>query len=253
MKINLGKYNIIFEKKKEEKDAVCGEHTFKDLNTIEFLSHELRGILGSTIMFVYSIRDGLYGFLNFKQKKCIEAAIRNLTRLESTIKDFLDLSKIEDGKMDDSKTNIEVKEIVLTEVLDTFSVEMFEKKITVKNIISNNLHIITNKYLLITIFNNLISNAIKYGSENGNIIISSDTEESLVRFSIYNDGTPLTDDERENLFKKFSRLENESNKKTRGTGLGLFIVKNIVESFGGRIWHESREKGNMFIFEIERN
>jgi hypothetical protein len=54
-----------------------------DINTIEFVSHELKGVLGSTILCVYSIRDGLLGMLNFKQRASIETTIRNLRRLES--------------------------------------------------------------------------------------------------------------------------------------------------------------------------
>ena len=69
-----------------------------DINTIEFVSHELKGVLGSTILCVYSIRDGLLGMLNFKQRASVETTIRNLRRLESTIKDFLDISRLEDGK-----------------------------------------------------------------------------------------------------------------------------------------------------------
>jgi hypothetical protein len=66
-----------------------------DINTIEFVSHELKGVLGSTILCVYSIRDGLLGMLNFKQRASVETTIRNLRRLESTIKDFLDISRPE--------------------------------------------------------------------------------------------------------------------------------------------------------------
>ncbi|MCJ7666366.1 MAG: HAMP domain-containing histidine kinase [Actinobacteria bacterium] len=253
MKINLGKYNLIFKKKGNGENPEPDEHSFKNLNTIEFVSHELRGILGSTIMFVYSIRDGFYGFLNFKQRNCIEATIRNLRRLESTIKDFLDLSIIEDKKIDLVRADLIVNEDIIREVLDTFCSEIFEKRIIVKNDIPDELHIISNRNLLTTVFNNLIGNAIKYGNKNGKIIISSHIQEKFIRFSIYNDGTPLADDEGENLFKKFFRLENESNKKIKGTGLGLFIVKNIVGSLGGRVWHEPGEKGNIFIFEIKRS
>jgi signal transduction histidine kinase len=73
-----------------------------------------------------------------------------------------------------------------------------------------------------------------------------------VVFTIYNDGTPIKEEDKDKLFKKFSRIETEQNKKTKGTGLGLFIVKNIIESLGGKIWMEPKEYGNEFIFELER-
>jgi len=62
---------------------------------------------------------------------------------------------------------------------------------------------------------------------------------------------PISKKDKEKLFKKFSRIENETSKKIKGTGLGLFIVKNILNTLGGNIWVETKEKGNEFIFQIE--
>jgi signal transduction histidine kinase len=224
-----------------------------ELNTLEFVSHELKGILGSTIMCVYSIRDGFLGMLNFKQRASIETTIRNLRRLESTIKDFLDISRIEEGKLSIRKNLVNVNNDIIKEVEDTFIAEIYENKMILKNMIPTDLTIETDRNLLITVFNNLISNAIKYGEQEGHIILGAQLKENLVRFSVYNDGVVIKEDEKGNLFKKFSRLETEKNKKIKGTGLGLFIIKNIINNLGGTIWLEAREKGNEFIFEIGRN
>jgi signal transduction histidine kinase len=223
------------------------------LNTLEFVSHELKGILGSTIMCVYSIRDGFLGMLNFKQRVSIETTIRNLRRLESTIKDFLDISRIEEGKLVIRKDMVNINYDIIKEVEDTFLAEIYENKMILENKIPENLNIKTDRNLLITVFNNLISNAIKYGEQGGHIILNAELKEKRVRFSVYNDGTVIKDNEKGNLFKKFSRLETEKNKKIKGTGLGLFIIKNIIDDLGGKIWMEAREKGNEFIFEIERD
>jgi signal transduction histidine kinase len=69
---------------------------------------------------------------------------------------------------------------------------------------------------------------------------------------VYNDSTPISEADKVRLFKKFSRLQNAETKKVKGTGLGLYITREIVEKHGGRIWVEPQEKGNLFIFEIER-
>lgn len=222
------------------------------LSTLEFVSHELKGILGSTILCVYSIRDGFLGMLNFKQRASIETTIRNLRRLESTIKDFLDIAKIEESQLKVKVTDVNICEDVVKEVEDTFLSEIYEKRMLLQNNISNDLIIKTDRLLLITIFNNLISNAIKYGITGGHIVIDCDQNPKKVKFSVYNDGIPINEGDKGSLFKKFSRIETEHNKKIKGTGLGLFIVKNIVESLGGKIWLESEENGNIFIFEIER-
>ena len=122
-----------------------------------------------------------------------------------------------------------------------------------ENRIPEDLSIKTDRNLLITVLNNLISNAIKYGEPGGHIMLNAEFKENLVKLSVYNDGVVIREDEKGNLFKKFSRLETEKNKKIKGTGLGLFIVKNIIDNLGGNIWLEAREKGNEFIFEIERD
>ncbi len=224
-----------------------------DINTMEFVSHELKGVLGSTILCVYSIRDGLLGMLNFKQRASIETTIRNLRRLESTIKDFLDISRLEDGKLKIRKTNINVNEDIINEVEDAFLTEIYENRVVFENKISKDLIIVSDRTLLMTIFNNLVSNAIKYGVKEGSIVISAEKEgDNLIRFVVYNDGIPITPEDKSKLFKKFSRLEKEHDKKIKGTGLGLFIIKDIIKNLGGSIWVETNDNGNEFIFEIER-
>jgi signal transduction histidine kinase len=225
-----------------------------DINTIEFVSHELKGVLGSTILCVYSIRDGLLGMLNFKQRASVETTIRNLRRLESTIKDFLDISRLENGKLKVRKTSIKVSEEIINEVEDAFLTEIYENRVVFENRIPKDLVIVSDRTLLMTIFNNLVSNAIKYGVNGGNIVIDThDGEtENNISFSVYNDGIPITEEDKSKLFKKFSRLEREQDKKIKGTGLGLFIINDIIESLGGSIRVETKDNGNEFIFEIER-
>ena len=69
---------------------------------------------------------------------------------------------------------------------------------------------------------------------------------------VYNDGRPIPPEQMDCLFKKFSRLDNPEKKKVKGTGLGLYITKQIIEAHGGDIHVEPRERGNAFIFHIER-
>ena len=224
-----------------------------DINTIEFVSHELKGVLGSTILCVYSIRDGLLGMLNFKQRASVETTIRNLRRLESTIKDFLDISRLEDGQLKIRKAGINVTEDIINEVEDAFLTEIYENRVIFENRIPKDLTIVSDRTLLMTIFNNLVSNAIKYGVKGGNIVISTQGETgNLIIFSVYNDGIPITEEDKSKLFKKFSRLEKEHDKKIKGTGLGLFIIKDIIGNLGGSIRVATTDNGNEFIFEIER-
>jgi signal transduction histidine kinase len=98
--------------------------------------------------------------------------------------------------------------------------------------------------------NNLVGNAVKYGSQGGVVRISALETGAKAQVEVYNDGVPLTSSERDLLFKKFSRVKNDVTRTIQGTGLGLFVSREIIEKHGGRIWVESREKGNAFIFQL---
>jgi len=101
--------------------------------------------------------------------------------------------------------------------------------------------------------NNLVGNAIKYGLDSGKVTLSSEEIAGRVRIEIYNDSRPIGEDEKAKLFKKFSRLQNPGEKTVKGTGLGLFVTREIIAKHGGNIWIEPRENGNSFIFEIGKN
>ena len=254
MKINLGRYQLEF--KKREAGKVKNDNTAEEspggLNTIEFVSHELKGILGSTIMSVYAIRDGLLGMLNFKQRANIETTIRNLKRLESTIRDFLDISRIQEGMVTVRKAPVRINADILSEVEDAFMSEIYDNKLVFENKISDDLVVNTDRTLLLTVFNNLVSNAIKYGHAGGTIVLDARVLEKKVRFFVFNTGIPIKEEDKQRLFRKFSRIGAEEHIRIKGTGLGLFITYDIVKNLGGNIWFEAHKDGNEFIFEIER-
>jgi len=78
----------------------------------------------------------------------------------------------------------------------------------------------------------------------------SQDKSNYLQISFYNDGLPLADSQKKMLFKKFSRLP--VSKNIKGTGLGLFIVKEIIEKHGGEVWVESEESGNTFHFTLSK-
>jgi signal transduction histidine kinase len=99
--------------------------------------------------------------------------------------------------------------------------------------------------------NNLVNNAVKYGNENGRIILSSKQSNDEITVTVYNDGKPIAEQDVDKLFKKFSRVIYEGMERVKGSGIGLFITKEIIEKHGGRIWVEPGKKGNSFIFTLK--
>ena len=223
------------------------------LDLISFVSHELKGILASTILNAYSVRDGFLGMVNFKQQKALDSITRNLDYLEATVKNFLSLSRIEKGEMKIYPVELAVGADLFDAALDNFNKQITEKNIIVENNISSTIKIVADRDLLLIVINNLISNAIKYGEKGGTIKLeSSEKDDSLLQVSVYNDGVPIPEDKKDLLFKRFSRLDPTGKERVKGTGLGLFIAKEIVEAHGGTIRVESTDKGNSFIFSIKK-
>jgi signal transduction histidine kinase len=169
------------------------------------------------------------------------------------VRKFLDLSRIEKGELDVKRTELSLREDVFDVCLETFSAEIAEKQIQVTNNIQLQMNVYGDIDLLRVAANNLISNAIKYGLDRGKIALSSEDQGSRVQVEVYNDSIPIKEDERARLFKRFSRLEAKADKKSKGTGLGLFITREIILKHGGDIWVEPKENGNSFIFQIEKD
>ena len=232
-----------------EKLAVLN-NTYLDL--VAFVSHELKGILGSTIVNAYSVRDGFFGAINSRQRKALDSVTKNLDCLAGTVKKFLDLSRIEKGELELNRTEVCLREDVFNSSLETFARKTVEKQMEIINNIQPQIKVNCDIDLLLIVANNLVDNAINYGFEKGKVILSSKDLGERVQIEIYNDSRPIGEEEKARLFRKFSRLDAHDQKRTKGNGLGLFIAREIIAKHGGDIWVEPRENGNSFIFQIEK-
>ncbi len=219
------------------------------LDLVGFVAHELKGILASTILNAYSVRDGYLGMINFKQRKALDSIARNLDYFDSTVKNFLNLSRMEKGEMTLKRAEFRLKEDIVDLSVDAFAKQASEKEMTVENGVPPGIVCKGDVGLMQIVLNNLLGNAVKYGAAGGRIAVNASIDRSKVRVEVYNDGRVITAEDKEKLFRKFSRLQPKG-EKVHGTGLGLFITKEVVEKHGGAIRVEPREKGNAFIFEI---
>lgn len=222
------------------------------LDLLGFVAHELKGLLSSAVINAYSIRDGFLGMINFKQKKAVVSICRNLDFLDATVKKFLNLSRIERGNLEVNRTLFSLGKDIFAMSVETFSKMAQDRQITISNQIDPALKVKADMDLMQIVANNLVNNAIKYGQEGGKVLITTKDKGGFVTVEVYNDSTPIPADKIDQLFKKFSRLDMPSKKKVKGTGLGLYITKQIVEAHGGNIRVEAKENGNSFIFTISK-
>jgi two-component system NtrC family sensor kinase len=230
-----------------------GERNKSYVDLIGFVAHELKGILASAVMNAYAVRDGYLGMINFKQRKALDSVARNLDYLDATVKKFLNLGRIERGELSVHKTPLNLKKDVFDVSINSLAAMSAKKRLTIANEISPDLAVQADSDLMQIVANNLVSNAIKYSPDAGQIRITARPINGKVEVEVYNDSTPITEEQKARLFQKFSRLDSPETKKVKGTGLGLYITKQIIERHGGGIRIEPRTQGNSFVFEIERN
>ncbi|MET0608135.1 MAG: ATP-binding protein [Gaiellaceae bacterium] len=98
---------------------------------------------------------------------------------------------------------------------------------------------------------NLVENAIKYSPDGGKVEVGADTHDDFVRFHVRDEGLGVAADEQERIFEKFYRADPQMTRGVGGTGLGLYICRELIDRMGGRIWVEpNEEKGSTFFFEL---
>lgn len=223
------------------------------IDLIGFVAHELKGILASAVMNAYAVRDGYLGLINFKQRKAMDSVARNLDYLDATVKKFLSLGRVERGELPVNKTNLNLKKDVFDVSISSLAPMASKKSLKIANEIGAEIVVHADSDLMQIVANNLVSNAIKYSPDAGRIKVSARQIDGMIEVDVYNDSTPMSAEQRAKLFQKFSRLDNPETKKVKGTGLGLYITRQIIERHGGSIAVEPREHGNSFVFRIERN
>jgi two-component system NtrC family sensor kinase len=223
------------------------------METLGFVTHELKNPLSSAMLNVHTVKDGYIGTLNEKQKGALEAVARNLDYFNHMIRNYLDLSRLEKGELQIKLTRVNVSSDVLAPVIEGLDRARCERQMIFENNVPAQMLVNADRDLLRIVYDNLIANAIKYGREGGRIVIAGESEQAIERLSVFNEGSGIAQDKLGLLFQKFSRLPNPEYAGKKGTGLGLYICHEIIEKHGGKIWAESEVgKWTRFVFTLPR-
>ncbi|MCD4807395.1 MAG: PAS domain-containing sensor histidine kinase [Methanococcoides sp.] len=211
------------------------------------VSHELRTPLNSIIGFSDLLANGYTGHLGEKQGKYAENISASGKHLLSLINDILDLSKAEAGKMELHYEKVNLR-LLLLEITEFMCVSASRKGITISTMIEPDVGIVevdTGK--LKQILYNLVGNAIKFSKEGGVITIKARVDRGSLEIEVEDSGIGIKEEDMVKLFKPFSQISSFSQKQHSGTGLGLSLVKKLVELHGGKTWVRS-EYGKFSIF-----
>lgn len=241
---------ILKEVKKTVKDL---ENALKQQNKfLSIVAHDLKGPIGGCASYLQE----LSGSLQLLTQEEIEERVAYLTTSSENIyrflEDLLEWSKIE-CKTIDFNLDITMPHIIVNTIISTMLLNAKNKNLKLINNIDNSLTIQADAKMLSTILRNLISNAVKFTNQGGEIIISNTENKDFHTISVADNGIGMSEDIKNNLFKNPANTSRTGTAGETSTGLGLVICKEYVEKHGGKIWVESKEnKGTTFYFTIPR-
>lgn len=219
---------------------------------INIVSHQLRSPL-TNIKWTFEILSSEnFDVPESKQEEYFVNVKDNIARMVELIDDLLIVSRIEQGRLPVRKKEFNLKELA-QEQISRYKVFAEASHIKLSLYVEENLpKVFADPSLLKLVIENLIDNAIRYTKGGGEVIagIKKKNNKSIL-FSIKDSGVGIPKKEQEYIFQKFFRAENALKNRTKGSGLGLYVCRTIVEKSGGQIWFNSREgEGTTFHFTL---
>lgn len=214
------------------------------------VAHDLRTPLTSIIGYL-ELLSGPVKLNEEMQKKYLDITYKKSKRLQKLIEDLFGFTKLNYGKISMKVSKVDIVKL-LSQMLEEFYPNFMEKNLAYELQSNVTAKVITaDGNLLARLFDNLINNAIKYGSEGKKIIVKVDATDTVVTVSVTNFGYVIPKEELPLLFEKFYRVEQSRSVNTGGTGLGLAIAKNIVDMHGGTIGATSDLNGTVFTVKLK--
>jgi two-component system phosphate regulon sensor histidine kinase PhoR len=214
---------------------------------VSMVSHEIRGPLNSVLMQQKVILDGLAGDITPKQREILTRASEKITALVDLSSELLDLAKMESGLISMEKEQLQLSTL-LTDQISFHKPKAQAKAIALELMPLPELPpVLANRMNMEEVLTNLICNAINYTPQRGRISVSAQRDGSYVCVQVADTGLGIAPEEIEHIFTRFYRIKNEQTRFIIGTGLGLPIVKSIMEAHHGRIEVQSEEgRGSTF-------
>ena len=201
---------------------------------LSVLSHELKSPLNAIEGYLGMVKDRTLGDKLEDYDKIVERSLERIKGMRTIILDLLDLTKVESGKSQRDVVETNIMSIARS-AIDTIQPYSIQRDIKIQLQGNDKVFMLADANEMEIIFNNLISNAIKYNKDGGNVICMIRDSEDKVIIEVSDTGIGMSEPEMEKLFQDFVRIKNEKTKNISGSGLGLSIVKKLVETYSGQI------------------
>lgn len=252
----LGEINQEVKKWADEKAAEIRDLRRRDDYRKEFignLAHELRTPIFNIQGYILTLLEGALDDPEINQKFLMRAS-RSVDRMIMITNDLDTISQFESGRMDLKQEKFNAAELA-REVIDGLEMSARKRKCSVRINKKNDkpVPVVADRFRISQVFMNLVSNAINYGHEGGNCIISFEDLDENVLVEVADDGPGIAAKHLPRLFERFYRVDKSRSKNMGGTGLGLAIAKHIVEAHGQSITVRSEEgKGTTMSFTLKK-
>ncbi|MBN2054657.1 HAMP domain-containing histidine kinase [bacterium] len=201
---------------------------------ISVLTHELKSPLAAVEGYLYMLKDGSAGADPETQQHLVERCLVRVEGMRKLIFDILDLTRLESGKK-----QREIEPVDLTaqarQAIETAGPTAAERGITFNLAAPDSLVMSADRGEIDIVFNNLVSNAVKYNKENGVVFVELRQDDHDMVVSVRDTGIGMTDTEVGKLFREFVRIKNAKTRNILGSGLGLSIVKKIAQLYEGDV------------------
>ncbi|MBS1197155.1 MAG: response regulator [Proteobacteria bacterium] len=229
------------------------EQEVKMIDLMAIVAHEFKSPVAAVQTTADTLYGGYFGQLTPDQRKGLETIMRNCQYLEDIIRCYVDLSKMELGNLEFKETSIDLVKDVVAATVDKPEYAKNLKRMRLQATYDDVPPVSGDANLLRIVVNNLVNNAIKYGRAETDIRVKVYQQDGQVLISVFNEGPGIeTTDIETRLFKRFERLKQSGTEGVKGSGLGLYICKKIVDQHRGKIEVVS-EFGRFVEFKVRLN
>lgn len=223
----------------------------KILNMLKITSHDIRGSLISLSATLKLLNRGYYGKMDEGVADRLKELSSKTHSLIGMTEEYLGRALSMDEEIEKEEKIVDLMQDVINPVLEELSPELKDHHLLIDNSFTARRISIRAGWIWVkTIFRNLLKNAIKYGEKGCMIALGFEDHGSSYQLNVYNSGNPIPAEYRDTLFSKFVHIGNrgEGNGHAEGMGLGLHLIKKIIQKQGGDIWYEAKKDGSNFVF-----
>jgi two-component system sensor histidine kinase/response regulator len=231
---------------------LAGERRQIRFEFLSVLAHELKSPLAAVEGNMFIMRDHLAGDTIQDYDRLVNRSIIRLEGMKKLIFDLLDLTRIESGQKKRTLTDIDVCAIA-RQAMETHGAMATDKQVTISLEGPESILLQADSGELEIIFNNLISNAVKYNKDGGTVVVSVQDLGSTVSIAVRDTGIGMTQEEVSRLFGEFIRIKNQKTMNILGSGLGLSILKRLSHLYGGQVHVASEpDRGSTFTVTLQK-